>query len=46
MYIGFYNEDYLEHNLWPCKYLLIDANSIEEYEDSNYIITNKVLPFF
>lgn len=53
-YIGFwnnkyvyrlYNEDYLEPNLWPCKYLLIDANSIEEYEDSNYIITNKVLPF-
>lgn len=53
-YVGFwnnkyvyrlYNEDYLEPNLWPCKYLLIDANSIEEYEDSNYIITNKVLPF-
>lgn len=53
-YIGFwnnkyayrlYNEDYLEPNLWPCKYLLIDANSIEEYEDSNYIITNNELPF-
>lgn len=53
-YVGFwnnkyvyrlYNEDYLEPNLWPCKYLLIDANTIEEYEDSNYIITNKVLPF-
>ena len=39
-YVGFwnnkyvyrlYNEDYLEPNLWPCKYLLIDANTIEEY---------------
>lgn len=53
-YVGFWNnkyvyrlykEDYLEPNLWPCKYLLIDANGIDEYEDSNYIITNKVLPF-
>ena len=53
-YIGFwdnryvyrlYNEDYLEPNLWPCKYLLIDANGIEEYEDTDYIFANKELPF-
>ena len=53
-YIGFwnnryvyrlYNEDYLEPNLWPCKYLLIDVNSIEEYEDTDYGLTNTELPF-
>lgn len=53
-YVGFwnnkyvyrlYNEDYLEPNLWPCKYLLIDDNSIEEYEDNNYIFANNELPF-
>lgn len=53
-YVGFwnnkyvyklYNEDYLEPNLWPCKYILIDADSVEEYENINNVLTNKVLPF-
>ena len=53
-YVGFwnnkyvyklYNEDYLEPILWPCKYILIDAFSIEEYEDTDNVLTNKELPF-
>lgn len=36
-----YNEDFLEPQLWPTIYILLDDDTIEEYEDCDYVIRRK-----
>ena len=33
-----YNEDFLEPQLWPTIYLLLDNNTIEEFEDCDHVM--------